>query len=70
MSKEKAIAKITARIEEINDLIKDITLPNWCDLVTERNRLSVNLKRMKESRSKYQRRKPYINTVSVKQWGV
>lgn len=68
--KQKSIKKAKARIKEIEQLLKDVSRPNWISLVTERNSLSVTLKRMKQSRSKYERQKPYINTVSLRKWGI
>ncbi len=68
--KQKAIDKIKARIREIEQLIKDVKRVDWINLVTERNSLYADLKRMRESRLKYQRKKPYMNTVSLKEWGI
>ena len=68
--KEKAISKIRKRIQEIEEQLKDTNRIDWWELVNERNGLSVNLKGLKSNRSKYQRKKPYMNTVSIKNWGV
>jgi regulator of replication initiation timing len=46
--KEKAISKINTRIREIEELIKDVKRHDWNELVTERNSLSVNIKKLKE----------------------
>lgn len=66
--KEKAVNKIKSRISEIEEQLKDVRRVDWWQLVNERNSLSVNLKGMKSNRSKYQRKKPYMNTVSIKKW--
>jgi hypothetical protein len=68
--KEKAVNKIKSRIREIEEQLKDVSRVDWWQLVNERNSLSVNLKGMKNNPTKYKRKKPYMNTVSVKQWGV
>lgn len=68
--KEKQISEIRKRIQEIGEQIQDTNHPDWLELVTKRNSLSATLKGLKSNRARYQRKKPYMNTVSLKQWGI